>query len=328
MKPSKEHTPGHRGPEPTRPAARANPSNINFKLRQLSLLTALAETGTLRAAAERISVSQPGATRLLHELEEMLGVKLFDRVKGRMVVTAAGETMIAHASALQSGMLLAYTETAEAARGNAGQLRLGVFSSLDPELLAESLLRLREDAPQVKVTVAEAPMEFLISALRRFELDAVVGRVHGAGSEEDLRYEMLYNESFSIVSGVDHPIARGGRAVELPELLQCQWVLAPPDSPLRQRIDSQLLAKFGAKPRGTVETRSLLAHLTLLARSHDVGVLPHGLARFLEKQGQLRILVPSIGGIEGLVTFITRTHSPPRPSLLMLKQALQKNLHR
>lgn len=302
-----------------------NPSNINFKLRQLALLSALAETGTLRAAADRISVSQPGATRLLHELESMLGVKLFERVKGRMVVTAAGETMTAHANSLQSEMLLAYTETIESAKGNAGHVRLGIFSSLDPDLLSQSLLTVRKKLPLVRVSVTEAPQELLTSALRRFEIDAAVGRLLSMAGAEDLRYDVLYRESFCVVCGPKNPLARGGRAGEIARLLDARWILAPLDSALGQQIDGYFMTHFGKVPRGTIVTRSLLAHLALLASTEDVSVLPSGVARFLERSGQVCILAPQFGNIEGIVTFITRAHAPLRPSVDLLRSAMQDN---
>lgn len=303
---------------------RINPSNINFKLRQLALLSAIAETGTLRAAADRISVSQPGATRLLHEIESMLGVKLFERVKGRMVITAAGETMTAHANSLQNGMLHAYTETIEAAKGNAGHVRLGIFSSLDPELLSSGLLSVRAKMPNVRMSVVEAPQDLLTTALRRFEVDAAVGRLISMAGADDLRYEVLYKESFCVVCGNANPLARRNRHVDVEQLLDAQWVLAPLDSALGQQIDAWFMTKYGKTPRGNIVTRSLLAHLALLSSSEDVGVLPSGLARFLERTGQLRILAPGVANVEGVVTFITRTSTPLRPPLELLLAAIQK----
>lgn len=308
----------------TQRPAPVSPSHVNFKLRQLALLSALAETGTLRAAAERISVSQPGATRLLHELESMLGVKLFERVKGRMVITAAGETMTAHAHSLQSGMLHAYSETLAAAQGNAGHVRLGIFSSVDPQLLSSSLLTFRQQQPNVRVSVVEAPQDLLTHALRRFEIDAAVGRLLSVAGAEELRYDVLYRESFCVVCGRANPLARRRRRIGLEQLLQCQWVLAPLDSALGQQIDGWFITHYGQAPRGTIVTRSLLAHLALLSNSDDIGVLPSGVARFLERTGQVRILEPEFGHIEGIVTFITRAQAPLRGSLELLRAAMQK----
>jgi DNA-binding transcriptional LysR family regulator len=300
------------------------PSNINFKLRQLALLSALAETGTLRAAAARINVSQPGATRLLHELEVMLGVALFDRVKGKMIVTPAGETMIGHANALQSEMLLAWRQTQEAATGNAGQIKLGIFSSIAPDMLSSALQGFTAQLPRVRLSVIEAPQNLLIGALRRYEIDAVVGRLFNTDSAEDLAYDMLYSESFCVVCGPDHPLASAGREVDESDLAHCNWVLADPGTALRQRVDAHFLARTGQAPQGTIETRSLLTHLALLSTSEHVGLLPTGLARFLERTGQVRIVMPSLGDIEGAVTFITRLDAPARKSVEVLRGALRR----
>jgi DNA-binding transcriptional LysR family regulator len=303
-----------------------NPSNINFKLRQLALLSALAETGTLRAAAERINVSQPGATRLLRELEDMLGVSLFDRVRGRMVVTPAGETMIGHANALQSEMLLAYKHTQEAAAGNAGHIRIGIFGSLAPDLLSAALLEFRQRLPGVRITLTEAPQDLLVGALRRYEIDALVGRLFTIDGSTDLHYDMLYAESFSVVCGVQSELARRceSRPATLGEVIEQPWVLAEPGTALRQRIDACFVAAVGRTPSGSIESRSLLVHLALLASSDHVGVLASALARFLEQRGALRIAVPALDDIEGAVTFVTRHGTTVGPAVAAFRAALEK----
>ncbi|CAN5430470.1 LysR family transcriptional regulator [soil metagenome] len=301
-----------------------NPSNMNFKLKQLALLSALGTTGTLRAAAERVNVSQPGATRLLHELEDMLGVTLFDRVKGKMVVTPAGEMMIGHANSLQSSMLLAARDTHEASKGNAGRIRIGIFGAMDPDMLSRCLLRLQDELPRVQLSLNEAPQELLIGALRRFEIDAAVGRLLQTDDSPDMHFDMLYKESFSVVCGMGNALGRLDRAVELADLIQCRWVLAPQNSALRQRIDAHFIATLGERPRGSIETRSTLAHLALLSASDHIAVLSAGVARFLEKQGQVRVLIPSLGGIDGVVTFITLAGATMRPSVQLVRDTMRQ----
>lgn len=289
-----------------------NPSRINFKLRQLALLSALSETGSLRRAAERIHVSQPGATRLLHELEDMLGVELFTRTKGLMQVTAAGEMMISHANELQNRMVNAYMDTQSASHGNAGTLRLGVFGSVDPQLLAHSLSALREQLPRLEIRVVEASQDMLIGAIRRCELDGAIGRLVASQSEPDLHYEVVYTETFSVVCGIANPLIRKRRKPPLIELVDAQWILPPRGTFVRQKIDAYFLATCGRSLTASIESLSLLSYMAFLATTNSLGVLATGVATFLESGRHVRILVPALGAIESPVALLTRADASVR----------------
>jgi DNA-binding transcriptional LysR family regulator len=302
-------------------------SNINFKLRQLALLTALAETGTLRGAAERIHVSQPGATRLLQELEAMVGEPLFMRNKGKMQVTPAGEMMISHAIALQNRMLNAYVETKRAATGNAGVLRLGIFGSLDPDFLSGSIDMLTTRLPKLQVSLSEAPQEFLPGAVRRGELDAAVGRLITSEVDSGLTRKVLYHERFYVVCSGDHELARAAGVTSLASLLDKRWVLPARSSFLRQKLDAHFADAYGHAPEVAIETSlSLLSCLSLLKGKYDVCVLASGVARFLARQGVVTILVDGIGDIESAVALMTDADAPFRPATRVLLEVMMQNI--
>ncbi len=302
-------------------------SNINFKLRQLALLTALADTGTLRGAAERIHVSQPGATRLLQELEETVGEPLFIRNKGKMQVTPAGEMMISHAISLQNRMLNAYLDTKRAATGNAGVLRLGIFGSLDPDFLSRSIEMLQKRLPKLQVSLSEAPQEFLPGAVRRGELDAAVGRLITSEVESGLKRHVLYRERFSVVCSVNNELARGTGAPSLDLLMDKRWVLPARSSFLRQKLDAHFAETCGRAPGVAIESSlSMLSCLSLLKETFDVCVLASGVATFLAQSGLVTVLVDSIGDIESAVALMTDADAPSRPSTQVLLDVMMQNV--
>lgn len=303
-------------PESDQPAAAPfKLSQVNFKVRQLALLSALAETGTLRAAAERIHVSQPGATRLLKELEAMLGVPLFERTKGKMQVTSAGQMMMSHAVSLQNRMVNAYTDTRDASRGQSGSLRLGLFGSVDPGFLASCTAELLQRFEHLQLNIVEAPQNLLVGAVRRCELDAAIGRLIGSENEPDVRHQLLYMESFSVVCGAAHPLARRPQPPSAEDLVQAAWILPPRTTFLRQRIDAYFVATCGRVPTVRVESLSLLGCLSLLASTSNLCVLAGGVANFFAESGRLHVLVPNFGPIESPVALMTRADAPPRPAV-------------
>lgn len=296
------------------------PSQSGFKPKQLALLAALAEVKTLRGAANRIHVSQPAATRLLRELEQMLGVRLFDRSTLGLHVTAAGEAMIQHARSLEAGMLNAYREVHDAAAGTMGTVRLGIFGSVDPVFLSRAITALKQAAPRVHVAIKEAPKEFLFQALRRNDIDAAISRVSVDSGAQWVSQQPLYTETFSLVCGRGGP--RKGRSASIESLLDVPWILPTADSLLRQRLSAFCLDRYGRAPQSYVDSESMLSTIALLDATAYPGVLAASVARYFIKSGQLRLLADRLAGIESSVVLVTRAGEAPRPSLAGLIRAL------
>lgn len=303
----------------TRPP-RPIPSQSGFKPKQLALLAALAEVKTLRGAADRIHVSQPAATRLLRELEQMLGVRLFDRSTLGLHVTAAGEAMIEHARSLEAGMLNAYREVHDAAAGTLGTVRLGVFGSVDPVFLSRAIAELKQAAPRVHVAIKEAPKEFLFQALRRNDIDAAISRASVDSGAQWVSQQPLYTETFSLVCGRSGPRKGGAATIEF--LIDTPWILPTAESLLRQRLNAFCLDRYGRAPQSYVDSESTLSTLALLDATSCPGVLATSVARYFIKSGQLRLLADRLAGIESPVVLVTRVGEVPRPSLAGLIRAL------
>ena len=254
----------------------------------------------------------------------MLGVTLFDRVKGRVVVTAAGRKMIEHAGVLQNQMLAAYQSSRDAADGSGETIQLGIFSSVSPPLIAQALRHFEAELPRARVRVIEATQSILLSLLKGCELDAVVGRLSKSDGHDDLDYEVIYSDEFRFVCGPLHPLALDDRNIDAQDLLSYPLILAASGSALRQKIDTWFASRTGRSPRGSIETRSILVHLGLLAAGEHIGVLPSKIASFLEQQKLLHVLDCPFDDGRGAITFITRPEAPGNQGVLLLKTLLQR----
>jgi len=113
-----------------------------IELRHLATLRAIAAAGSFRRAAERLGYSQAAVSAQMATLERLLGIRLFERPRGRgrVTLTPAGEVALAHAEAIAARLTAAKVDIAAA--GAAGALRLGVFQSVGAHLLPELVLRL------------------------------------------------------------------------------------------------------------------------------------------------------------------------------------------
>jgi DNA-binding transcriptional LysR family regulator len=92
-------------------------------MRQTALLLAIAETGTLGAAAKQLGMTQPAATKMLHELENTLGTKLFDRVGRKIQINEAGHNACLSFRGMQGTLKKLQRELAQMLEGSAGPVR-------------------------------------------------------------------------------------------------------------------------------------------------------------------------------------------------------------
>lgn len=186
-----------------------------FSLRQLQYASALAQELSFRKAAERCHVSQPALSSQLAELEQALGVRLFERDKKRVLLTSAGREMLARVSRvlLEADGLL---ESARRASDPlAGALRLGVIPTVSPYLLPALTPRLRRALPRLSVTWREEKTESVVALLEQGELD---GGIVALESElGDVERELIAKDEFVLATPPKHPLSRRGAtaAVEL-----------------------------------------------------------------------------------------------------------------
>jgi DNA-binding transcriptional LysR family regulator len=300
-----------------------------LKLRQLVLLRALGDSGNLRRSAAAVSLTQPAATRMLQELEETLGLKLFERSPRGMAPTPYGEAMIRHAGAVLADLDSAREELTALAEGLHGRVAVGTLMSTASLLLPRTIARAKARAPRLQVFVQEGTHEQLLEALLAGDLDLMLGRVLPGDARDAVSVEILYREEFRVVCGSANLLAR--RRARLGDLVDHPWILPPPHVPLRQRLDALFLSQTGRRPVNLVESISVVTNLTLLRESSALGVLPAQTAKQYAKLGLLAELNVSLKDILGPVALVTRRNharSPAAESFLALLRGVAQELHR
>lgn len=268
-----------------------------FTLRQLRLLVAIVEQGSLLRAGEAIGLTQPAVTRSLRELEASVGVPLFHRGNRGVTPTAYGKVLLGRARLALAQMSQAAEEIGDLAQGAGGRVAVGTLLAGSARLLPEAIDLLLRERPQVVVQVVEGTNDRLQPALARGELDLVVGRLSEFRHREGLEREALLSEGVTLVVRADHPLTRRSTSA-LAELDRWRWILPPPETSLRRQFDQAFLDAGLEPPPAAVESVSLLTNRGLLLRSDLVGVWPAGVAREETADGRLAGLpfpVPSLG---------------------------------
>jgi DNA-binding transcriptional LysR family regulator len=170
------------------------------ELRHLRAFVAVAEEGSFTAAANRLFVSQQQLSRQVAQLEDELGVRLFARSTRRVELTDAGQRMLEPA---RSAVRTADTAFS-AAQGDGAVLRVDI-SSGGLETGAAILERLRQTAPELAVHQVERGVRWGLDALRRGELDVLLG--DAAGAPEEVASRLVRHEPILVAMSARHPLA-------------------------------------------------------------------------------------------------------------------------
>lgn len=276
-----------------------------IKLRQLLLLEALQGERSLHKAARRIAMTQPNATRLLNELEDMLGVALFERSASGMVPTPYGEAMIHHAGTLLADLDRAAQDIAAMARGSSGHVRIGTMPSTAPHILAKALGRCADHAPGLTISLIEGAHEMLADRLLRGELDIVIGRTRPDVSMQGLQVTRLVDEAYALVAKPGHALA-GRAALQLEEVVDEGWILPPPQVPVRQNLDAMFRSACGRAPPALMESQSLFVNLLVIRNSRLLSIMPMRTATSFEGSGLLARMPLDLRGISDPVVVLLR----------------------
>lgn len=185
-------------------------------LRQLQYLVAIAETRSFRRAADLCAVSQPSLSAQVAQLEHLLGVRVFERSRRRVLLTAAGREIVTRAAEVLRGA----TDLAEAAARFAdpftGSLRIGVIPTISPYLLPEIAPVLHARHPALQLVWTEDKTAALMALLRVGDLDAALVALEA--DIGDVEREVIGRDPFVLATPPAHPLGVRKRAASAGEL--------------------------------------------------------------------------------------------------------------
>lgn len=181
---------------------------MNIELRHLEYFRAVAEELNFGRAADRLFISQPGLSRQIKQMEEILGVMLFERTKRRVELTAAGNFLKAEVDFIFNHLELTKTQLKEIASGNIGELRIGFLGSAAHTVLPELLVKISQNYPGIQSTLEELSNAIQVEMLEKDKLD--LGFVRLARVPESLQMKVVHQDTFSVVLPLDHPLANVG----------------------------------------------------------------------------------------------------------------------
>lgn len=255
----------------TTPSLQSISARLRFK--QLAFLIALDEGGSLHRVAQQLAMTQPGATKMLHEIETTFGARLFERSKRGVQVNELGRCVLRYARLLQSDLGHLREEITGVLTGKGGRLRIGAIGGAFPAVVIPALTRLRASQPTLSVNVREDTSAGLLAALDDGRLDLAICRTTVAPEPERYHYELLCDERVAIAVGPRNPLV-AATSVTLAELAPLNWILYPSLMPLRTLLEREFREAGLPLPEYTTETSSIFVTLLLLQQeNHPVALL-------------------------------------------------------
>ncbi|MGE6660045.1 LysR family transcriptional regulator [Pseudomonas sp. NPDC077408] len=267
----------------------ALPSIVSrLRLKQLRLLIALDEQGSVHRAAEQVFISQPGATKSLHEIENTFGAELFTRNSQGLVPNDLGRCVIRYARLIHSDVAHLREEMVGILQGHGGRLSVGTIMGAVP-MLMRALGRLRRKQPELSVEIVEDTSARLLGLVDQGRLDLAICRSSVSQRPDAYDCLTLHPEQLTVVAHPDHP-ARVA-TLELADLSIYRWVVYPANMPMRLLLEREFSQCGLEFPRYPVETASTFTMLSLLQEDSElVAVMPLAVAEFSEKFGMIRRL--------------------------------------
>lgn len=244
-----------------------------LKLRQLRLLVAVGQYGSIQNAAKELQVSQPAATKLIQDLELDFEVKLFERTNRGVIPTAYGEALIRHGKLILSQVSNAAQELDDLTEGSSGRVVIGTLLAAAPSLLPGAIDSLMNERPNVAIKVVEGTNDALMPALFSGEIDMIVGRLPAYRHRTKLTQEQLFNDRIVGVVGNNHKLAKK-RKVTFEQLRPFGWILPPLETTLRRQVDQYFVNQDQYMPPLVFESVSYLTNRSLLMRRDLVGLMP------------------------------------------------------
>ncbi|WP_044875409.1 LysR family transcriptional regulator [Pseudomonas sp. LFM046] len=293
-----------------------------LRLKQLRLLIALDEQGSLHKAAEEIAITQPGATKALNEIEAAFGARLFSRTSQGLEPNDLGRCAIRYARLIHTDLAHLRDEMIGILQGQGGRLSVGVVMGAVP-LLVRSLERLREAQPELSVEVVEDTSARLLGLLDQGRLDLAICRTSVSPRPDAYDSHELYQEQLRVVANPAHPLASATH-LDLEQLAGYRWVVFPANMPMRLVLEREFSQAGLEFPRYPVETASTFTTLMLLRQDPDlIALMPSEVADAAVGLGTLTTLPLQLHSRSEPFSVVVRRGAPLSPPARLLWTELE-----
>lgn len=301
-----------------------------MKLQDLHVLMTVVQAGSMGKAAERLNTSQPNISRSISELEHTLGVRLLDRHHQGIEPTEYGRALLDCGLTVFDGLRQGVKSIEHLADPTTGEVRIGSIIPLAAGLVAEVVDQLSRRYPGMIFHIAATEAEALHRELCERNVDLVIIKRIGPFLNEQFNVETLFHDSYVVVAGARHPLARK-RKIELAELSDQSWVLPAPETVPGATLMEAFRASGLTYPRVNVVTLPTEVRGSLLATGRFLSIFPATSLGVLSERMKFKVLPVEMPFAPVPVTIVTlknRTLSPAAQLFIDAARDLAKSFGR
>ncbi|MBP9201204.1 MAG: LysR family transcriptional regulator [Gemmatimonadales bacterium] len=243
-----------------------------LELRHLRYFVAVAEELHFGRAARRLGIAQPPLSQQIQRLEQVVGVRLFERTSRRVQLTDGGATLLVEARRVLAAATEAFEATRRAGRGELGELRVAFAATVMFLALPEVIREFRGRYPGVHLDLREMPTGPQLAGIKAGEID--IGFVREPRPDPELEIVTVMREPLRIAVNKSHPLA-ARPTIAVRHLAEEPFVLFPEE--LAPGLYAQVLGlcrAAGFTPRVVEESRELYTSVSLVEAGIGVSILP------------------------------------------------------
>lgn len=242
-----------------------------MELMQLQMLVAASEEKSLQKAADRVHRTPQAVSMAIGKLEDEIGILLFDHASGRgLRLTPAGEVFANSAKRSLAILGEALIEVKAISRGQRDRLRIGANQSIGEYVLPPFTRAFHERHPDIALKLVIGYSEWILSSLRRREVDLAL--VAEKPRDKELQAELLMTDRLIAIMNRGHRLAKWN-SIPLLELGRESLILLTEASELRERV-SETFGRFGIPLNLQVETGSLASIKRIVEQNMGIGIVP------------------------------------------------------
>jgi len=293
------------------------------KFRHLQTFVEVARQKSVMKAAELLSVSQPAVTKTIRELEEVLGVDVFERDGRGIKITRYGEVFLRHAGAALTALRQGLDSVTQERFGDGPPIRVGALPTVSTRIMPRAMGLFLKEGTGSRIKIVTGENAVLLEQLRVGDLDLVVGRLAAPDKMTGFSFEHLYSEQVVFVVRAGHPLLSA--TVSIFNTIGDYPVLMPTRaSIIRPFVEQFLIANGVGRLPNQIETVSDAFGRAFVRASDAVWIISAGVVAADIEDGILAALPIDTVETRGPVGLTMRTDAVPSLPQTILMQTIRE----
>ncbi|CAN7590517.1 pca operon transcription factor PcaQ [Rhizobium sp. LjRoot254] len=293
-----------------------------IKFRHLQTFIEVARQKSVGKAADVLSVTQPAVTRTIRELEDYLGVDLFEKEGRGIRISHFGEVFLKHAGESIAAVQRGVDSIVQAKHSLGPPLRIGALPTASVSLMPEAVAEFLKARTGSMATIVTGENRWLLDALRVGDLDLVVGRLSAPERMTGLHFEPLYTEEVIFAVRSSHPLL-SRRNFSLSEIGNYTVLMPTAGSVIRPFVDRFLVTNGIAELTNVVETVSDSFGRAYVQRYDAIWLISGGVVASEIEAGRMARLEVDMSETRGAVGLTTRANEAPNLSLSIMMTTIR-----